>query len=377
MSVYSIKSHLLFSGRTSYKFLISLGFLLVLSNCSVEKNTGTTRFYHGLTARFNIYFNGYESFKAGLVKINNGYRDDYAEMLKVFEFSDPATAQLCSSDMERAIQKASKLISLKSITAKPEFDPKKDLTENEKDLLEQKEFNEWVDDSYFLIAKARFYKHEFNEAASVFNYCINEANDPDIKTESAIWLARINNETGSYIEANRMLNLMEITSSTSKAIRSMYYTTLADLYIRQKRFSEAIQPLESSIEFVSGKRTRYRLTYLLAQLYERSGDPGKATTLYREVVKMNPPYDVEFNARINIAGVFETDSGDPEEIRRELEKMLRDSKNKEFQDQIYYALGNMMLKEGKEEEAIGYYRKSASSVSSNPEPERKILPCAR
>jgi len=340
--------------------------LLVLSNCSVEKNTGTTRFYHGLTARFNIYFNGYESFKAGLVKINNGYRDDYAEMLKVFEFSDPATAQLCSSDMERAIQKASKVISLKSITAKPEFDPKKDLTENEKDLLEQKEFNEWVDDSYFLIAKARFYKHEFNEAASVFNYCINEANDPDIKTESAIWLARINNETGSYIEANRMLNLMEITSSTSKAIRSMYYTTLADLYIRQKRFSEAIQPLESSIEFVSGKRTRYRLTYLLAQLYERSGNPGKATTLYRAVVKMNPPYDVEFNARINIAGVFETDSGDPEEIRRELEKMLRDSKNKEFQDQIYYALGNMMLKEGKEEEAVGYYRKSASSVSSNP-----------
>jgi hypothetical protein len=112
----------LFSGRTLYKFLISFGLLLILTTCSVEKNTGTTRFYHGLTARFNIYFNGYESFKAGLVKINNGYRDDYSELLKVFEFSDPATAQFCSTDMEKAIQKASKLISLKSITAKPEFD---------------------------------------------------------------------------------------------------------------------------------------------------------------------------------------------------------------------------------------------------------------
>ena len=131
-----------------------------------------------MTARYNIYFNGYESFKAGLAKINNGYRDDYAELLKVFEFSDPATASLCSSDMERAIQKASKLISLEIDYCKTEFDPKKDLTENEKALLEQKEFNEWVDDSYFLIGKARFYKHEFNEAASVFNYCINEANDP-------------------------------------------------------------------------------------------------------------------------------------------------------------------------------------------------------
>ena len=74
-----------------------------------------------MTARYNIYFNGYESFKAGLDKISNGYQDDYAELLKVFEYSDPSTVSLCSSDMEKAIQKASKLISLKSITSKPDI----------------------------------------------------------------------------------------------------------------------------------------------------------------------------------------------------------------------------------------------------------------
>ncbi|MFZ0280453.1 MAG: hypothetical protein WAL29_02290 [Bacteroidales bacterium] len=359
------------SGRTLYKFLISFGLLLILTTCSVEKNTGTTRFYHGLTARFNIYFNGYESFKAGLVKINNAYKDDYSELLKVFEFSDPATAQFCSSDMERAIQKATKLISLKSISAKPEFDAKKDLTEKETALLEQKEFNEWVDDSYFLIAKARFYKHEFNEAASVFNYCINEANDPVIKTESSIWLARINNETGSYIEAARLLGELEMTPSTSKLIRTMYYTTLADLNIRQKKFNEAVEPLTTSLKFMTGKRTKYRMTYLLAQLYERAGDAAKATELYGEVVKMNPPYDVEFNARINIAGVFDVNSGNPQEIQKELERMLKDSKNKDFLDQIYYALGNMMLREGNEKEALNYYRKSASSSSVNPSQKGK------
>ncbi len=355
----------MFSGKTSYKFLIAFGFLLILTDCSVEKNTGTTRFYNGLTARFNIYFNGYESFKAGLVKINNGYRDDYSELLKVFEFSDPATAGMCSSDMERAIQKASKLISLKSITAKPEFDAKKELTETEKALLEQKEFNEWVDDSYFLLAKARFYKHEFNEAASVFDYCINNANDPAIKTESSIWLARINNETGSYIESNRLLSEIEITSSKSKSMKAMYYTTLADLNIKQKKFNEAIAPITTSLEFMKGKRAKYRLTYLLAQLYERSGDAGKATELYRDVVNMNPPYDVEFNARINMAGVFDVSSGNPQEIQKELERMVKDSKNNDFQDQIYYALGNLMLREGNEEKALEYYRKSASSNSGN------------
>jgi tetratricopeptide (TPR) repeat protein len=355
----------LLSGRVSYKILITLGLFLSLTDCSVEKNTGTTRFYHGLTSRFNIYFNGYESFKEGVLKIDNGYRDDFSELLRVFENSDPSTVSLCSSNMETAIQKASKLISLKSITAKPDFDSKKDLSENEKALLEQKEFNEWVDDSYFLIGKARFYKNEFSDAASVFSYCIEEANDPEIKTESSIWLARINSERGSYIEAARLLNEIKPDPKSPKPLRAVYSTTMADLFIKQKKYQEAIDPLSDALMLISGKRAKYRLTYLLAQLYERTGDTEKAISLYREVVKMNPPYDVEFNARINIAGVFDVNSGNPEEIRKELEKMLKDSKNKDFQDQIYYALGNMMKKEGKNNEAIEYYRKSASSSSVN------------
>jgi outer membrane protein assembly factor BamD (BamD/ComL family) len=88
-------------------------------------------------------------------------------------------------------------------------------------------------------------------------------------------------------------------------------------------------------------------------------------SLYRDVVNMNPPYDVEFNARINIAGVFDVNSGNPKEISKELEKMLNDSKNKDYQDQIYYALGNVSMKEGKEQDALGYFRKSAVAKSQN------------
>jgi len=318
-----------------------------------------------MTARYNIYFNGNESFKAGLAKISRSYQDDYAELLKVFEYSDPSTVSLCSSDMERAIQKASKLISLKSITAKPNIKDSRDLSEKDKKLVERKEFNEWVDDSYLLIGKARFYKHEYNEATSIFNYCITDANDPVIKTEASIWLARIFNETGNYSESFRLMNELDITTDFSKSLKSAYYTTLADLFIKQKRYPEAIEPLGKSIKTASGKRARYRLTYLLAQLYEKSGDGARATALYHDVVKMNPPYDIEFNARINLAGVFDVNSGNPREIRRELEIMLNDSKNKDYQDQIFYALGNMSMKEGNESEALIYFRKSAIAKSQN------------
>jgi tetratricopeptide (TPR) repeat protein len=80
---------------------------------------------------------------------------------------------------------------------------------------------------------------------------------------------------------------------------------------------------------------------------------------------MNPPYDVEFNARINIAGVFDVNSGNPREIMKELEKMLRDSKNKDFLDQIYFALGTLSMKEGNEKEALEFFSKSTASSTTN------------
>ncbi|HEX2970296.1 MAG TPA: tetratricopeptide repeat protein [Bacteroidales bacterium] len=353
------------SGRSLYKYLLIAGISLFLVTCSVEKNTETTRFYHSLTARFNIYFNGYESYKAGLLKISNGHHDYYGEILNVFESSDPATANMATGDMETAIQKASKLISLKSITAKPQVGNRRDISEKEKKLLDRKEYNEWVDDSYLLIGKARFHKHEFSEAESVFNYCVNEANDLLIKKEAMLWLARIKNETGDRPEANRLLNEFEVTTDLPRDLKAMYYSTLADLFIRQKKYQESTDPLLKALDLTSGKKNRYRLTYLLAQVYEQMGNSMLATGYYRKVVNMNPPYEVEFNARINLAGVFDVNSGNPTELKKELEKMLRDAKNKDFQDQIYFALGNLMMKEGKDSEALQYYRKSATATTGN------------
>lgn len=338
---------------------------MILAGCSVEKNTDASRFYNSMTAKYNIYFNGYENYKAGLAKIADTHRDDYGQLINVFEFSDPSTASACAGDMERAIQKASKLISLKSITARPDIKESRDLSTKEKALVDMKEYNQWVDDSYLLIGKARFYKHEFIEATSLFDYCITNANDPEIKTESAIWLARVSNETGKYSESLRILTELEVNEKTAKSLRSMYYTTLADQFARQKRYSEAIDPLLKAINLVSGKRIKYRLTFLLAQLYEKTGNGALATTNFQNVIRMRPPYEVEFYARINIAGVFDVNAMDPAKMKKELEKMLRDTKNVDFQDQIYYALGNMAMKEGKEDEAVEYYHKSATAISQN------------
>lgn len=342
-----------------------LGSLLILTYCSVEKNTRSSRYYQGLTSRYNIYFNGNETFKAGVMKVNNNYHDDYSDILKVFEYSDPFTSSFCASDMERAIQKASKVISLKSITAKPEMKGNAMPDQKLEEFYNRKEYNDWVDDSYLLMGKARVYKHEFNQAESTLSYTISSAIDNKVRIEATIWLARIYNEMRNYNESLRILNELDLSKGFTKTLKAMYYSTLADLFIKQKRYSEAIDPLSKCLAYISGKRNKYRLTFLLAQLNEVTGDRNKATLQYNKVIKMNPPYEVEFNARVNLAGVFELNKGNPNEIKRELEKMLRDSKNKEFQDQIYFALGTLAQKEGNEKEALEYFGKSARSKTQN------------
>jgi tetratricopeptide (TPR) repeat protein len=354
-----------------------VGLFLIPAGCSVEKNTGSTRFFHGLTSRYNIYFNGNESFKAGVAKVSAGYKEDFSTLLRVFEYSDPATASMCSADMERAVAKASKVISLKSITAKPETKGNDTPSQKDEEFMNRKEYNDWVDDCYLLMGKARLYKRDFELAKSTLSYNITSSVDEKIKTESTIWLARIYNETGNYNESFRILNLLDPNVNFTKEIKGLFYTTLADLFIKQKRYSDAIDPLVKALEDISGKRNRYRITYLLAQLYEKTGDVASATIYYRKVTNMNPPYEFEFNARINLAGVFDVKSGDSQSIKKELEKMLKSSKNKEFQDQIYYALGNLMLNEKKNDEAIWYYIKSAeASVYNQTQKGRSYLALA-
>lgn len=337
--------------------------LFLASGCSVEKNTGASRFYHGLTARYNIYFNGYESYKAGVDKVNRAHKDDFGEILPVFEYSNPASAQVATADMERAIQKASKLITLKSITARPE--KKDNQPMRDEDFYNQKEYNRWVDDSYLLMAKARFYQRDYNQARATIAFNNDNSTDPAIRTEGSIWLARIHIETGNYNEALRVLGEIESPESmSSSSLRSMYYSTYTDVLLRQKRYTEAIEPLSRAIDGTKAKHQKYRLTYLLAQLYGEDGQPEKAIELFADVIKMRPPYEVEFNARIGMATVYDASAGSSEKIRSELISMIKDDKNKDFLDQIYYALGKLSEKEGDIDGAIDYYKKAGRSTGT-------------
>ena len=122
-----------------------------------------------------------------------------------------------------------------------------------------------------------------------------------------------------------------------------------------------------ALELRLRKNDKIRYTFILAQLYEKTGNLKKATDLYGHVIKMNPPYTMAFNAHINRALTYQEGFGSAGEIEQELLKMLKDEKNLDFRDQIYYALGDLATKEGNREKAIDHYKKSVQYSTKNPD----------
>jgi tetratricopeptide (TPR) repeat protein len=191
-------------------------------------------------------------------------------------------------------------------------------------------------------------------------------------------MARIYTEEGNYQEAEQQLQGISDLDESSHALKAMAYATLADIALRQKKYGVAIGYLTAAIENSNDKHTRVRLTYLLAQTCEEGGEDALSTKYFRDVIRMNPPYDLEFNAGINLAGVADISSGDAEDLKKTLRRMLRDSKNKEYLDQIYFALGELERRQGNIDKAIELYSESArSSTGNNRQKARSYLAMGR
>lgn len=339
--------------------------LWILGSCSVEKNTSLTRNYHNLVSHYNIYFNGSEGYKRGIEKAHQAVDNDYNRILDLFLFEDEAVHSAVSSDMQRAIDKATKVITYHSITAKPKV-KEGNQSAKDKDFYEQNEYNKWVDDSYMLMGKAYMYQGEFFLAAETFKHVLVTFPNADIRYLGMTWLARAYIMIGEMREAERVLTSLSDVFNFPEDYQAALLTTQAFYQIRSTTYTPAAENLEEVLQQKGlSKENKIRYTYILAQLYEELGENDLALEKYRKVTRYNPPYEMAFNARVSMAEVFEEGSASSEDLKKLLSKMLKDSKNTEYLDQIYFALGNIAMEEGEREKAIEYYQLSVSSSLQN------------
>ncbi len=336
--------------------------LFFLAGCSTEKNTAVSRAYHNLTAHYNVFFNGKESLRVGIEKINKSVEDDYSKVLPLYKSSNPTTAKAATSDMENAIVKGSKLIQSHSITKKPKR--RKNRSKAYIRFASKEEFNNWVDDAYILMGKAYFYQHNYASAIVNFSYVVRKFGDDPSHYTAYVWLIRCYTEMERYVEAYEIIQQLQTDENFPRRLAGELAAATSDYYAKQHSYAEGIPFLSIAVKQTAEKQEKLRYKYVLAQWYQETGNPEKASQTFREVARMNPPYKMAFNARINAAGTF-TGTGDIDKLKKELRKMLRDKKNLEFRDQIYFAMGNISIKEGKKDQAKLEYTKSASMSKDN------------
>ncbi|HYQ56256.1 MAG TPA: tetratricopeptide repeat protein [Draconibacterium sp.] len=340
-------------------------FLLVsiFAGCSTEKNTRASRTFHNVTSRYNVYFNANEAVKEGVATIDERIEDDFTRILPIYKESDPSVARLVKSDMDYAVVKCSKLVEIHSITKKPKR-KKGGGSRKYQEFASQEEFNKWIDDSYLLMGKAYFYQHNFFAAIDNFSYVVRKYPDEETADEAQVWLIRAYTELERYIEANEVIQAIQAYDNFPKSLERDFAIATAHYYKKQKEYDNAIRMLDIAIDKTFWKKDKARLQYIVAQLYQELGQDEAAAQAFSTVTRMNPDYTMEFNARINAAGVF-SGEGSTEDLKKQLNKMLRDKKNIDFRDQIYYALGNIAFREGNRDVAKENYKQSVASSFKN------------
>jgi tetratricopeptide (TPR) repeat protein len=333
------------------KLLLLLLFIMLIQwSCAPTKNTFFRRNYHNVTSHYNAYFNGNESLKEGIAQLEKAHVDDYTGILEIYKYGDESQSQSVFPQMDRSLIKASKVIKKHSMEFKGI------------------EYCEWIDDSYLMIGKAYFFKQDFRLANKTFDFVLRKYGKSEIKAEALLWMIKTNNRKEDYASSSSLIGMLkneiEQGNAYKKTIKE-YPMLCADYYIKTEDYTSAIKSLEEAIKLNKKKKTKTRLLFILGQVYQEIEELQKASDIYKKVVKLNPEYDMAFHAKINMAKCFDAESGDSKTIRKELHKMIKDTKNKDYLDEIYYALAEISIKEEKEEEAIDFLRLSTQKSLNN------------
>lgn len=340
-----------------------LSLLCLLSACSTQKNTWSSRQYHALTTRYNIRFNGEEAYKRGLLQIEQAHKEDFTKPLMIYPISNHQLGLKATSSMDICIDKCEKAIKQHSIRVKPEKKPSRSAPLKERLFYEQEEFNPVMGSVFLLMAQAQFYKAEFLSANSTCAYIIRHfSHDKDLCDRARILMARSYYESDWMYEAENIFLKMNEEGFSSE-LSAEYALAYADFLMKRESYSEAIPYLEMAFHPMMSKKERQRYTYLLAQLYQRQGNAKKADDLYKAVLRMNPPYEMDLNARI--AQTELSLQGNVKSSLRRLKRMSRNPNNVNYLDAIYYAMANIYFTAGDTLQAVEHYRLAIDETEGN------------
>jgi tetratricopeptide (TPR) repeat protein len=313
--------------------------IAVLHACK-NSDTALGRVWHNTTAHYNIYFNGEEKWKETVSGLRENHKDDYRTFIELYNYGPTETLKGNQPAMDEVVKKVSTMI-------------------------DKHPRSRWVDDAYLLMGKAYFMKGDFIAAEDLFNFVHTNYKDPVIQYNAKLWIFQTLYQRKKYGEAENLARSLFQDKDFPKSLRADLNKALAAVYLREGKITQAHEYLNKAIPLATGKMEKYRLHFSMAQVCMALKKNKEAAKHFEKVIKMNPPYDMAFNARIQLAQLVTEQGGRYAKVNSILKKMLRDDKNIEYYGQIHYQMGMNELRAGNEEKALYQFNQSLRKAGND------------
>lgn len=337
--------------------------MFTVAGCSTQKNDAKSRWWHSFTARYNTYYNGSQAFIEGSIEKENANKDNFTELIPLYIVANKNSKSTGLMKFDRAIEKSEKAIKQHSIKKRPEWTKNRRKTAEDIEWLNRKEYNPFLWKAWLLLGKSQFQKGNFDEAAATFSYMSRlYSTQPAINGIARAWLAKSYVELDWLYDAEDVMTKMLRDTIHYRAQKDWDYT-IADYYIKSGQLQQAVPYLHKVIKHEKRKKLKARQWYLMGQIQYALGNGPEAYKAYRKVVSQHPPYELEFNAHIAQTEVMA--GGRSKQMISKLKRMARSDNNKDYLDQVYYAMGNIYLLRGDTANAIGAYEKGNKESTRN------------
>lgn len=321
-------------------YTLSLLIAVFFYSCSSEKNTPLNRAYHNTTAHYNAYFYALERIRTIEAGIKASQATNYDQILPIFPPLDSANRTTYKVEVEDAIKKASIVI-------------------------QYHKNSKWVDDSYNIIGQARMYGYDFPNAIETFKYVNTKGEDVNAKHWALVNLMRTFIENEEMTNAEAVSDYLEREKLNEKNLKYLYLMR-AFYYQKLDQKDNMVRSLVASDPLLT-KQERARLFFIIGQVYQEIGFESAAFDYYKKCIRSNPEYELSFYAKLNMAQVTQLgEKSDIKDVRKYFKKLVRDEKNREFQDRIYYEWAKFELKQGYLDESLSNFNLSIQTSKINP-----------
>ena len=322
-------------------------FAFIVTACSTKKNTWVTRNYHNLTSHYNGYWAANEDMLVAESNTFKNYKDNYEKILPIFTYTTLEEVKTVTPEMEKIYKKASKVVQYHSM------------------LIRDQEYCSWIKNTFVLIGRTHFHKHDYFAGLEAFEYVVNKNKKHPYKYEAMMWMLRTYNETGLFSSSQGLIDLILDEKKFPEKYKSEFNAIVADFYLKQEDYAKAIEFLEPAFKFCKKRKYKARYSFILAQLYQKMGDGNNAVKYYDKSLDYGPGYDLAFNAKLNLAKSKALTGGDPKQIKKLYLEMLSQEKYKDYQDQIYYSLAELAEKQKETEDQEHYLVQSVKVANKN------------